>query len=89
MQYAGFLQAGDGIQVSLVNPGMVRSEFFDDLDFAPGDAPDNSLQVDDVADAALTMLNAQDNAVIDEQVTNGVAVRMALLYLLTRPHHNG
>ena len=25
-----------------------------------------------------------DRSVIDEQVTNGVAVRMALLYLLTR-----
>jgi aspartate carbamoyltransferase catalytic subunit len=25
-----------------------------------------------------------DNSVVNEQVTNGVAVRMALLYLLTR-----
>jgi len=28
-------------------------------------------------------------SVIEEQVTNGVAVRMALLYLLTRGHHGG
>ena len=54
------------LHVGIVNPGMVRSEFFDRLDFAPGDATDNSLQVDDVAEAVLTMLNAPDNAVIDE-----------------------
>ncbi len=28
--------AADGIQVSLINPGMVRSPFFDDQAFAPG-----------------------------------------------------
>ena len=31
-----------------------------------------------------TSVADSENSVIDEQVTNGVAVRMALLYLLTR-----
>ena len=34
--------ASDGIQVSLVNPGMVRSPFFDKLPFAPGKRSENA-----------------------------------------------
>ena len=58
--------ASDGIQVSLVNPGMVRSPFFDGLPFAPADAPENAISVDDVADVVAQILNASANIVIDE-----------------------
>lgn len=34
-----------------------------------------------------SMVMDYDNCVIDEQVTNGVAIRMALLFMLTRPNN--
>ena len=58
--------ASDGIQVSLVNPGMVRSPFFDDLSFRPGANPENAIEVEDVAAQILHILQSSDNAVIDE-----------------------
>lgn len=58
--------AGDGIQVSLVNPGMVRSPFFDELSFRPGANPENAIEVDEVAAQIFHILQSSDNAVIDE-----------------------
>lgn len=58
--------AADGIAVSLVNPGMVRSPFFDSLDFAPGAKPENAIEVDDVAEIVCGILQASPNIVIDE-----------------------
>ena len=55
-----------GVHVGIVNPGMVRSEFFDALDFEPGVDDANALGVDDVIGAILLMLNARANAVIEE-----------------------
>ncbi len=58
--------AGDGIAVSLVNPGMVRSPFFDGLSFRPGPQPENAIEVGDVAEAVVQILQASSNIVIDE-----------------------
>jgi short-subunit dehydrogenase len=58
--------ASDGIQVSLVNPGMVRSPFFDRLAFRPGAQPENAIEVDDVAGVVAQILQASSNIVIDE-----------------------
>ena len=58
--------ASDAIKVSLVNPGMVRSPFFDELSFAPGAQPENAIEVDDVAEAVLQILQSSGNIVIDE-----------------------
>lgn len=58
--------AADGIQVSLVNPGMVRSPFFEALDFAPGTRPENAIEVDDVAAVVVQILQSNSNIVIDE-----------------------
>lgn len=58
--------ASDGIQVSLVNPGMVRSPFFDELSFAPGTEPENAIEVEDVAAAVCEILQSSANIVIDE-----------------------
>ena len=58
--------ASDGIQVSLVNPGMVRSPFFDMLPFAPGASPENAIEVDDVAEVVAQILNTSPHIVIDE-----------------------
>lgn len=58
--------ATSGVRVAMVNPGMVDTEFFDDLDFAPGESKDNALQAEDVADAVKTILNMPAGSVIDE-----------------------
>ena len=58
--------AADGIQVSLVNPGMVRSPFFDAQTFAPGDAAENAIEVEDVAAVVLQILQSSGDIVIDE-----------------------
>lgn len=58
--------ASSGVRVGIVNPGMVRSGFFDELDFAPGDAPENAITPEDVADVIVAMLSAPPGTVVDE-----------------------
>jgi len=60
--------AGANCHVGIVHPGMVRTGFFDTLDFEPGSEDAHALVPDDVADAVLSMLQAPDNAVISELV---------------------
>ena len=54
------------VRVSIVNPGAVRTPFFDDLHFEPGSASENAIEADDVAEVLLTILNARPGTVIDE-----------------------
>lgn len=58
--------ASSGIRVSLINPGMVKTGFFDDLDFRPGDADDNYILPEDVAAVVLEVLETRSGTVIDE-----------------------
>lgn len=55
-----------GVRVTLINPGMVDTNFFDKLHFGPGRGEGQSLNVEDIADAALYVLQAGAHAVIDE-----------------------
>lgn len=58
--------AKDGIRVSLINPGMVQSPFFDTLNFRPGDQPGESISPQDVAQTILQVLMSSPNIVFDE-----------------------
>lgn len=58
--------SGRGVRVSLINPGMVDTGFYDHLDFAPGEAADNHLRPDDVAQAIKLVLQAPSGTVFDE-----------------------
>ena len=58
--------ASDGIQVSLINPGMVRSPFFNDLDFAPGDLPENAIIPEQIAALIMFILDSDDNIIFDD-----------------------
>ena len=58
--------SSDGIQVSLVNPGMVRSPFFDELSFEPGPAAENAIEASDVAEIIWQILRSSQDIVIDE-----------------------
>ena len=55
-----------GVRVCIVNPGMVRTPFFDQLDFAPGDDPSNYILPEDVAGAVSMILAARAGTVFDE-----------------------
>jgi len=58
--------AASGIQISIINPGMVKTAFFDELDFRPGDAADNYILPEDVARTVLLILEARQGTVFDE-----------------------
>lgn len=58
--------AASGVRVSIINPGMVKTEFFDQLDFQPGSGPDNYILPEDVAEAVLLVLEARPGTVFDE-----------------------
>ena len=55
-----------GIRVSLINPGMVDTPFYDQLDFSPGEADENHLRADDIASAVNLVLAAHPGTVFDE-----------------------
>ena len=67
-QALSFEVAGANCHVGIVHPGMVRTDFFNDLYFEPGPAEAHALNAIEIADAVLTMLQAPDNAVISELV---------------------
>ena len=58
--------AASGVRVSIINPGMVKTEFFNELEFQPGEEPDNYILPEDVALAVLTVLETRYGTVIDE-----------------------
>ncbi|MEL0084130.1 MAG: SDR family NAD(P)-dependent oxidoreductase [Gammaproteobacteria bacterium] len=55
-----------GVRVSLINPGMVRTPFFDQLDFAPGDEPSHAVSAKSVAETVQMVLQASAETVFDE-----------------------
>jgi short-subunit dehydrogenase len=55
-----------GVRVCLINPGMVRTGFFDELPFAPGDEDVNALLPEEVADAVAMVLSSRPGTVFDE-----------------------
>jgi short-subunit dehydrogenase len=55
-----------GLRVILINPGPVRTPFFEKLDIEPGESDDNALAAEDVAAATLHALEAPRSAVFDE-----------------------
>jgi NADP-dependent 3-hydroxy acid dehydrogenase YdfG len=58
--------AGSGVRVGLINPGMVKSDFFNQLEFRPGEAEENYILPEDIADAVWLMLTRRSGTHIDE-----------------------
>jgi short-subunit dehydrogenase len=58
--------AAGGVRVGIVNPGMVRTGFYNELDFGPDEAPTSSIAPEDVADLIIAMLCTSPGAVVDE-----------------------
>lgn len=68
----GFTQAlreecnTSSVRVSLINPGMVKTDFFKHLTFQPGEAASHFLLPDDIAKTVDYILDSNNNMVIDE-----------------------
>jgi 3-hydroxy acid dehydrogenase/malonic semialdehyde reductase len=54
------------VRVCLINPGMVKTAFFERLSFEPGDHQSNFITPEDVAEAVSYVLNSRAQIVIDE-----------------------
>jgi len=68
----GFTQAlreecgSSSVRVSLINPGMVNTNFFTSLSFQPGDDETHALLAEDIAETVSYILDSSNNLVIDE-----------------------
>ena len=54
------------IHVSLINPGMVRTSFFKNLDFMPGEDKSNAIEPDDIGKIIIDILSTRNGSVIEE-----------------------
>ena len=58
--------AAANIGVTMINPGMVRTPFYDAQDFAPGAAPENYSLPEDVAAMVCSVLDMRPGTALDE-----------------------
>ncbi len=58
--------ANDNIAVSIINPGMVKSPFFDTLNFRPDNAPNNAILCTDIAQIVCFIYDSHPNFILDE-----------------------
>lgn len=54
------------VRVTLINPGAVRTPFFDELHFEPGADSENAIEALDIAEILLTVLHSRPQMVFDE-----------------------
>lgn len=54
------------VRVTVINPGAVRTPFFDGLGFEPGESTDNAIDPNDIAQSVLLVLQAAPGTVFDE-----------------------
>jgi len=55
-----------GLRVTLINPGAVRTPFFEKLQFEPGIAAENAIEPEDIANAVSMVLAVRQGTVFDE-----------------------
>ena len=58
--------ANKNIRVSIINPGMIRTNFFENLNFAPGNDEENAINIKDVSSTVAYILTLSRNTVVDE-----------------------
>ncbi|WP_316369144.1 SDR family oxidoreductase [Candidatus Thiodiazotropha sp. CDECU1] len=58
--------SNSGVRVCLINPGMVDTGFYDDLNFKPGEMAENALRAEDIANTVMLVLHAHPGTVFDE-----------------------
>ena len=58
--------ASNNIRVCIINAGMVRTNFFENLNFLPGDNIENAISVDDISNSVANILTLNRNTIVDE-----------------------
>ena len=58
--------ANKNIRISLINPGMVRTDFFENLNFEPGNNETNTISIEDVSSTVAYILKLSKNTMVDE-----------------------
>ncbi len=58
--------AKKNIRVSIINPGMVRTDFFKYLNFEPGSEEKNTISIKDITSTVIYILNLSRNTIVDE-----------------------
>ena len=58
--------SSSGVRVTLVNPGMVRTSFFDEQSFRPGSKAENAIEASEVAGVVSDAIAARPGLVFDE-----------------------
>lgn len=72
----GFAQAlrdeckKDGISVTEIHPGLVRTPFFHELNFQPADGDLHAMEADDIAKLVMAVLTARPGTSIDQITVN-------------------
>ena len=54
------------IRVSIINPGMVRTDFFENLNFEPGNNEENAISIKDISSTVAYILSLSRNTIVDE-----------------------
>tara|TARA_A100001015_G_scaffold281922_1_gene345677 strand:+ start:472 stop:1176 length:705 start_codon:yes stop_codon:yes gene_type:complete len=54
------------IRVSMINPGMVRTDFFENLNFEPGNNEENAISIKDISSTVAYILALSRNTIVDE-----------------------
>ena len=58
--------ANKNIRVSIINPGMIRTDFFKNLNFEPGNDEENAINIKDVSSTVAYILDLSRSTVVDE-----------------------
>ena len=58
--------ANKNIRVSIINPGMIRTDFFKNLNFEPGDSEENVINLRDISSTVTYILGLSRNTIVDE-----------------------
>jgi len=52
--------------VCIINPGMVRTDFFENLNFEPGNNEENAISIKDISSTVAYILGLSRNTIVDE-----------------------
>jgi 3-hydroxy acid dehydrogenase/malonic semialdehyde reductase len=58
--------ANKNIRVSIINPGMVKTDFFKNLNFEPGNDEKNTISVKDISSTVAYILTLSRNTIVNE-----------------------
>jgi 3-hydroxy acid dehydrogenase/malonic semialdehyde reductase len=58
--------ARNGVRICIINPGMVRTDFYADLWFGPGEREENYILPQDIAEAVRFVISLRPGTVVDE-----------------------